>query len=439
MIVTFWNWVSEFGASDRHPDENEIIRLYNQMSIVSTFGTLMIMVISWCINYPFVYTFLTALVATLYIGVIVLNYFGKITLARYFVSLGSPLWVSTVNMLIGGYFCQGLVVIASIAITYVAFRSDLRKILLIIGFHILVFFTSVIYNNIYGPVFGTIDLPYDEITVFIGGLGWSFILMYKFDRDQRNLVENLKVNNEELKTTTEELERFTYIASHDLKSPLRTIISFIDLIERNIQKEKYSEVKENLNFVRTGAKQMNFLVQDILEFSKLRNHEKNDYAWIDLNVVLEKVKHNLNEDIRQKNAIIHANHLPHFWGNELEFLLLFQNFIQNGIKYNERKQPMIRVSASAEDQQMKLSFKDNGIGIEEQYHEQIFQFFKRLHNSVQYQGTGLGLGLCKKIINNYNGSVAIDSQLSVGTTFTLLFPIEKPAEKDVGCLGKIKV
>ena len=210
----------------------------------------MVVVIAWYINYPGIYVLLTTLVSALYIGVIVLNYFGRITSARYLVSLGSPLWVSTINRLIGGYFCQGLVIIASMAITYVAFRSNLRKILIIIAFHIVVFFTSVVYCNVYGPVFGVIDLPYDEITVFIGGLGWSFILMYKFDRDRTNLVENLKVDNEELKTTTEELERFTYIASHDLKSPLRTIISFIDLIESNIQKEKYSEVKEKLNIVR---------------------------------------------------------------------------------------------------------------------------------------------------------------------------------------------
>ncbi len=423
VIKQAWDWVSGIGVSADHPEENELIRLYNCMSLLSAIGTIIVTFIAWQINFSFAYVLITFLISTIYISVLVLNYFGKIFLARLFVSIGTPLWVGLVNLLVGGYFCQGLAILASMAITYVAFQGKPKWRIAILAFNIVSFFSSTIYVNTFGPLQGVIDFPFDEFMVFLGGTGWATIVLYQFDKHRTELVENLKSNNIELKNTTEELERFTYIASHDLKSPLRTIISFIGLIERDVTKQNYAGIQENLNFVKTGAEQMNFLVQDILELSKLNKHEEASHTLIDLNLVFEKAKHNLKEDISEKNAVIHCEKLPLFLGVELELLLLFQNFIQNGIKYNESKKPSVTISASQNDTQLKLTFKDNGIGIEEQYHEKIFLFFKRLHNSMKYQGTGLGLGLCKKIINNYEGQIEVDSTMGKGTAFTLTFPV----------------
>ena len=407
------------------------------MSLFSGLGTLLVMLTAWLMDFSSTYTILTSFIVSLYIAVIVLNFFGEISLARYFISVGSPIWISIVNFLIGGNFCQGLAILASMAITYVAFqKTPLIKIGLLV-FHIVIFFPSSIYVNTFGPLLGVIDFPYDELTVFVGGLGWTIIVLYKFNKDRNNLLRNLEANNKELKNTTEELERFTYIASHDLKSPLRTIVSFIGLIERDINKEDYSNIHKNLSFVKTGAEQMNFLVRDILELSRLKEHDKSERSLIDLNLVFEKVSHNLKEEIRERNALVHCEKLPLFSGIELEFLLLFQNFIQNGIKYNESKQPTVRVFSSEVDKTLRLSFEDNGIGIEEEYHEQIFQFFKRLHNSIKYQGTGLGLGLCKKIINNYDGQIETHSKPGAGTTFTILLPLEQINEANVEVLEEV--
>ncbi|MFK8102646.1 MAG: ATP-binding protein [Saprospiraceae bacterium] len=423
VIKQAWDWISNIGVSQAHPEKNELIRLYNYMSLLSAIGTIIVTFVAWQINFPFAYVLITSAISILYASVLVLNYFGKITLARLFVSIGTPLWVGVVNLLVGGYFCQGLAILASMAITYVAFQGKPKWRVAILTFNMVSFFSSTIYINTFGPLQGVIDFPFDEFMVFLGGSGWATIVLYQFDKHRTALVKNLKSNNIELKNTTEELERFTYIASHDLKSPLRTIISFIGLIERDVARKNYTNIQENLNFVKTGAEQMNFLVQDILELSKLKKHEEAVPTLIDLNVVFEKAKHNLKEDISEKDAIIHCEKLPFFLGAELELLLLFQNFIQNGIKYNESKKPSVTISASQSDTQLKLTFKDNGIGIEEQYHEKIFLFFKRLHNSIKYQGTGLGLGLCKKIINNYEGQIDIDSTMGKGTSFTLSFPI----------------
>ena len=422
-ILKPWSWLSNLGVSEEYEEENELIRSYNRMSFLSAMGTLALFLSGWLIEFSTVYLTITFFVICFYLSVIVLNGFGQIWLARYSISIGSPIWICLCYLFTGGNFCQGLAISASMMITYVAFQKRMRISIAILVFHVVVFFFVMIYVNTYGSIYGIIDFPYDELVVFLGGLGWTVIQIYLFDKNQKSLLQDLKANNKELVDTTEELERFTYIASHDLKSPLRTIISFVNLIEWNLKKENYSEIHKNLSFVKTGAEQMHFLVQDILELSKLKTLKQSERSLIDLNLVLEKAVHNLKEEIKEKSVTIHCDDLPPFVGNELEFLLLFQNFIQNGIKYNESNPPEIHISATEVNHHLHLSFQDNGIGIEAEYHDQIFQFFKRLHNASEYQGTGLGLGLCKKIIDSYQGEIKVDSRLGEGTKFTILLPL----------------
>ncbi len=414
------------GVSKDHPTENELIRLYNGMSLLSGLGTIVTLLFAWWIDFSPTYLYIVSIISTMYIAIIAANFYGKIELARYILTIGSAIWVSIAYVLIGGYFGQGIAVLATIAITYVTHRKKIQLRYRLITFQTSIFLLSSIYVNTFQPILGVIDFPYDEITVFIGSLGWTAILLYKFNKDRTSLLLSLKNKNIELEKTTKELERFTYIASHDLKSPLRTINSFIGLIERDIKKENFANIQENLDFVKTGAEQMHYLVEDILELSVLKKYEKAKRSSIDLNLVLEKVKHNLKQEIEEQNAVIQAEFLPEFLGNEIELLILFQNFIQNGIKYNESEQPNIKITSQKNDQFVSFSFQDNGIGIDQKYHEQIFQFFKRLHNSTKYQGTGMGLGLCKKIIDNYQGQVKVDSQPNKGTTFTIEFPLGAP-------------
>jgi light-regulated signal transduction histidine kinase (bacteriophytochrome) len=325
----------------------------------------------------------------------------------------------------GGHFFQGLATLASMAIAYVAFQKAPKIRMAILISHVILLFLAFLYVHIYGPVFGVIDFPYDEILVFVGSIGWIIIVLDKFNRDRAKLVEQLKANNEELKSTTEELERFTYIASHDLKSPLRTIMSFVRLIERDVQRKNLTSIRKNIDFVKSGAEQMNYLVQDILDFSKLAEQKKAERSFIDLNLIFKKAKYNLKEEIRDQGAVIHCMQLPCYLGNELDFLLLFQNIIQNGIKYNKSKPPVVSLSFTKTDEQLSLSFTDNGIGIEAQYHDKIFHFFNRLHTTNEYPGTGLGLGLCKKIVDNYDGQIEVDSNVGKGTVFRVVLPVDQ--------------
>ncbi|MEO1517691.1 MAG: ATP-binding protein [Bacteroidota bacterium] len=431
MISCLWNKVSDIGVSKNHPDENWLIQLYNRMSFLTCIFSFFAILIFQYLSASPLHVIITAVVLAMHACIILLHHFKKYRAARYLVSIGNPIWVTITYLLGGGFFCQGAGIICCGTVTYITFQRNTKERNSLIAINILLFISALLWVSTFGPMYQDMEIPHDETIVFIGSVGWTLVAILAFDRERAKLGRKLRDNHDKLIKTTEELERFTYIASHDLKSPLRTIISFIGLIERDIKKGQTEDLLEKLQFIKTGASQMNFLVQDILELSRFRNTDKSERSPIDLNLVLKKAQLNLTEDIREKNAIVIAcNKLPHFMGNELELLMLFQNFIQNGIKYNKSQQAKIFIHAETTDKSWNISFQDNGIGIEEKYHEQIFQFFKRLHNSDEYKGTGLGLGLCHKIITSYEGTIRVKSALDKGTTFTISFPLEHLCKKE---------
>ncbi len=427
-IKKYWNWLSELGLSDKHSKENALIKLYNQMCVLTVIGGVEVLIIAIASEVHIAYIYISILVLINHSLVIVFNAYGKYYTARFLISIFTPIWVTFSYVYLGGFFSQSLIIGITLAITYVAFRRRHKIFKGLVVFILGIYFSGMVYVSLYGSYLPNFNFHYDEYVVFIGSIGWLFVVFTSFIKEREGLIADLKNKNKQLQHTSEELERFTYIASHDLKSPLRTITSFIGLIERDIEKGNIDKLGEKLHFVKSGAEQMNFLVQDILELSQLKELQKAKRQYVDLNLILEKAKTNLTEEVSENNAFVVASDLPHFYCNEVEFLLLFQNFIQNGIKYNESSRPVITIDCFQTDKELNISFRDNGIGIEEKYYEHIFQFFKRLHTSIEYQGTGLGLGLCKKIITNYDGTVDVDSVIGDGTIFTICLPIISEVE-----------
>ena len=357
--------------------------------------------------------------------ILVLNGLGRIYWARLVTSMGTVLWVSAYHVCFGGFFSQSLAVGAAIIINYVAFRKKSKHMIPLFMLHAGIYFIALIYGISHEPLIELVDYPIGGLVSFIVSMAWVTLILIVFHQERENLIERLKAKNKELERTSNELERFSYIASHDLKSPLRTIVSFGNLIQRDIKRENFEGIDEKMNYLISGAQQMNYLVEGILELSQIKSIDKTDRSAIDLNVVLEKVKLNLKEEISTRNALIKSRQLPVLYGNEVEFLLLFQNIIQNAIKYNKNNTPSVTISTDQNQTEFLLSFQDNGIGIEEKYFTQIFEFFKRLHNVTEYPGTGIGLGLCKRIVENYSGLITVTSQVGRGSTFTITFPLEE--------------
>ena len=263
-------------------------------------------------------------------------------------------------------------------------------------------------------------------------------------RSQNNLLENrvrertkaleksneeLERSNLELEKSNEELERFAYIASHDLKQPLNTVINFSGLLSRKLKNVLDNETQSYFNYIIKGGNQMKSLIEDILEYSKL-GEEKREKQTINLNILVDQVKDSVAELIERKNAQIEViGTLSMLKEVRVNMILLFKNLIENGIKYNQSKTPTITIQQRENGAFTRLSFSDNGIGIEEKYFPKLFKMFSRLQNRKDYEGTGLGLSLCKKIIQNMGGKISVESQINEGSTFHVDIPKDLFLEK----------
>ena len=422
-VKQIWHKLVNFGVSDKYPAENSTTKLLNILGFSSLAGAFFLTVNNILFLDRPIYLIITACVGIIYAALLLFNYFGKIFWARFYLCAFVPLWFTFSEIAIGGNFSQSVASVASIVITYLLFEKRKRLRFYLILYNIALFVGATVYVNQFGPVFGVRDMPYDEILIYIIGIGWIGLVFTIYQEEKEKLIIDLKEKNKTLQVATEELERFSYIASHDLKSPLRTVVSFLGLIERNIKKENYDDVLTNLEFAKSGAKQMNYLVTDILELSRINAPDRNKREEINLNKVIDKVKINLREELANKNALVETEDLPNYHCNEVEFLILFQNLIQNGIKYNNSDIPKIKIWAIQDENLLKVYFEDNGIGIEPEYFEMIFQFFKRLHTTLEYSGTGIGLGLCNKIVQKYNGSLSLESTPGTGSVFKIYLPL----------------
>jgi PAS domain S-box-containing protein len=229
-----------------------------------------------------------------------------------------------------------------------------------------------------------------------------------------------------LERSNEELQSFAYITSHDLQEPLRTIASFSQLIERRYKGQLDPDADEFLEFISSAAKRMKDMIQGLLEYSRIGRVEKG-FVETDMNLKVEKAVSNLHTSIDESNAEIFHDPLPEVIADPDQMVRVFQNFIGNGIKFKKPQfNPRIHISAKPDNKGKEwiFSVEDNGIGMEKQYTDKIFEVFKRLHTMDKYEGTGIGLAIIKRIIERHGGRIWVESSFDVGSTFYFTIPIK---------------
>lgn len=317
----------------------------------------------------------------------------------------------------------------TIALGFVSFTSRKHQIIVVL-WNLICYSIGFLSNYYFGIpypfeigliesyTFGTVT-----IILIVAMAGFLIRTNYEFGNKIIVLTKKLEKQNKELHETNMDLKNFVQVASHDLKAPLRSIISFQKLIERKVKPLEDESLNEFLHFSTTSAQQMQLVLDDLLKYSQLEKEVAlNDLKAVDFKGIVDQIMVELQHSTDKESIIKLEGELENFKGINSQVKLMMQNLIGNGLKYNESEIPEVVVSTETIEDEVIIKVKDNGIGIAPEYQEQIFEPFRRLHSSSEYEGTGFGLAITKRIVEKIGGEIQIESQLGEGTEFRISFP-----------------
>lgn len=343
----------------------------------------------------------------------------------------APIGVFAEIVLFGNSFRADTVFII-LFVAAIFLHTTSRTLLITYLFYAALIIASQIFLHQNPPIIETHPYPITEYMAVILTLLVVVMIVNNYDTEKsleqhkmQRLLKQLEQKNQELLRVNRDLEDFTFATSHDLKTPIRLLVSFSDLLrkKKNIQEDQ--ETKEYLEFINENSRHMYALIENLLSYARVKDQPAKK-EWVDLQAlveelieVLQKAVPSLKLDIPQK--------LPRILSHHDTLRLLFHNLLENGIKYNTNERVLIRILYQYEHGKICFKISDNGIGIDSSYNEYIFKMFKRLHNSNAFPGTGIGLSTCKRILEGWGGQISFESQLEMGTTFVLKWPLPKAA------------
>jgi signal transduction histidine kinase len=246
---------------------------------------------------------------------------------------------------------------------------------------------------------------------------------------RRQAEKELALKVEELARSNADLEQFAYVASHDLQEPLRMVTAYTQLLSERYKGKLDESADKFIGYAQDGAFRMQILIQDLLAFSRVGRKE-DAFTDVDCNGVMADVKETLASTIGESGAVIAYGGLPTVSADHTQMVQLFQNLIGNAIKFRGKNTPAISVTAEKNNGQWRFAVSDNGIGIAPEYAENIFVIFQRLHARAEYPGNGIGLAICKKIVERYGGKIWVESQPDAGSTFRFTLPVRAPRKAE---------
>ena len=419
MLQELWNNLAAIGLSGTIEEREAIkIRVLNQLIVVLLATASILSLILAIVTGDF-YLVLPHLIS-LIMGLVALtfHYYQFFYLVRHFACFIFPIWVGIIIInLQENSNGEAILYLITSLLAFIQYEGQVKYKIICLIWNTTLAISSLFYLISFAPIHLN---PYGFMVLVTGLIvNISFLITFyqndiqKIAKQKNKLVKQLQLKNNEL-------ERFAYITSHDLKEPVKNIEGFSSLLQNKLGKEGATDNVELANMINYSAKRMSTLIDSILKFSKL---EKDDLQFesVDLNTIVQQFKNSHSHLLKNRKAVIQYDNLPTVKGNKIYFSLLFQNLIENGIKYNESKIPSIKIFAYQDKKNTHLVIGDNGIGISKDYETYIFEPFRRLHNRSKYEGTGLGLSICKKIVENHSGKIWVESDAS-GSQFNILFP-----------------
>ncbi|MCX6200096.1 MAG: ATP-binding protein [Bacteroidetes bacterium] len=435
-LLNYWNFLIAIGIDDStQQKENKYVRFTNVITLLTVIAILLYIPYSIIQGY-YLLSALQFLDACCVIAVMWLNHkqFHKIARHAY-------LFVINAFVLINSCFighASGVHEFFYISYVVPFLLFSVRDYKNIIAGVLLAIVSFNIYLHIY-PFFVQFNLDtVTQHTIFNLNMWMKFVLFgmaiyilayYNFytETELEDLNEKLKEQAVELKRSNEDLEQFTYVISHDLKAPVRNISSFMNLLLTRTANVS-EDAKVFMQHSKESADRLARQIDDMLSYCKV-DRNLPPTSNVDLVDLVTTIKAELNAKISERNANITVEgELPVMKNVHASLVYhVFQNLITNALKFNTAENPVIKIACFQKDNETVYSVSDNGIGIDTKFSEKIFQMFKRLHSSEQYEGSGIGLALCKKIINFYNGNIWLESTPGNGTTF--FFTFSKAAEQ----------
>jgi signal transduction histidine kinase len=244
---------------------------------------------------------------------------------------------------------------------------------------------------------------------------------------RRQVEENLARKADELARSNADLEQFAYVASHDLQEPLRMVAAYTQLLGERYKGKLDADADKFIGYATEGATRMQVLIQDLLAFSRVGRNTGSSES-IDCNAAMKDVLQTLAGAIQESGAVVTHGELPALWADRTQITQIFQNLVGNALKFRGNNPPLISIQVEKTGQHWQFSVSDNGIGIAPEHADNIFVVFQRLHARTEYPGNGIGLAICKKIVERAGGRIWVESQAGSGSTFKFTMPIHNADE-----------
>lgn len=262
------------------------------------------------------------------------------------------------------------------------------------------------------------------LLIGLGLLGLIIFIQMRNNRKLKSLNQTLDLTNKKLEQSNFELKTFNYIASHDIKEPIRNIGSYAGLIFRKLSSDQKESLGSYFETIKNSTKQLYTLIEDFAKYTNLSKDTVIKKQDVDLKWLVGSVKDGIHDTIQKYEGRVITQELPTIHSNSSLLYPILKNLIENGLKFNRSIVPTVTISYQQSTDYHQIIVTDNGIGIEENYHEKIFEMFKRLYHRGQYDGSGVGLAIVKLCLDKLDGTIDLESKENEGTTFTIQLPVQ---------------